>query len=164
MSRDLGGEVEKLMKSSNPFLKKKVRSIENSKRFFTVFFFDFQAVLCAVRIIRKVPEQFDVFQNSIRSLLSEKNHGSFVEKFFSFRRDVPLNHFVFCSGVLLTATTLITEMCQQNHQALQIFRKVRCFSFVFEKTDRQNKFSFPVLVSSEFSSNSKEFNHVRLQP
>ncbi|CAF1363684.1 unnamed protein product [Adineta ricciae] len=82
MSRDLGGEVEKLMKSSNPFLKKK-------------------AVLCAVRIIRKVPEQFDVFQNSIRSLLSEKNHG-----------------------VLLTATALIIEMCQQNSHALQIFRKL----------------------------------------
>ncbi|CAF3503997.1 unnamed protein product [Adineta steineri] len=82
MSRDLGGEVEKLMKSSNPYLKKK-------------------AVLCAVRIIRKVPEQFDVFQNSIRSLLSEKNHG-----------------------VLLTATALIIEMCKQNSQALQIFRKL----------------------------------------
>ncbi|CAF1202681.1 unnamed protein product [Rotaria sp. Silwood1] len=82
MSRDLGGEVEKLMKSSNPYLKKK-------------------AVLCAVRIIRKVPEQFDVFQNSVRSLLSEKNHG-----------------------VLLSAITLITEMCEQNNQALQIFRKV----------------------------------------
>ncbi|UJR30470.1 hypothetical protein I4U23_018003 [Adineta vaga] len=82
MSRDLGGEVEKLMKSSNPYVKKK-------------------AVLCAVRIIRKVPEQFDVFQNSIRSLLSEKNHG-----------------------VLLTATALIIEMCQQNSQALHIFRKL----------------------------------------
>ncbi|CAF3479564.1 unnamed protein product [Rotaria sp. Silwood1] len=82
MSRDLGGEVEKLMKSSNPYLKKK-------------------AVLCAVRIIRKVPEQFDVFQNSVRSLLSEKNHG-----------------------VLLSAITLITEMCEQNNQALQIFRKL----------------------------------------
>ncbi|CAF3018111.1 unnamed protein product [Rotaria sp. Silwood2] len=82
MSRDLGGEVEKLMKSSNPYLKKK-------------------AVLCAVRIIRKVPEQFDVFQNSVRSLLSEKNHG-----------------------VLLSAITLITEMCEQNNQALQVFRKL----------------------------------------
>ncbi|CAF4145058.1 unnamed protein product [Rotaria socialis] len=82
MSRDLGGEVEKLTKSSNPFIKKK-------------------AVLCAVRIIRKVPEQFDIFQNSVRSLLSEKNHG-----------------------VLLAAITLISEMCEQNQQALQIFRKV----------------------------------------
>ncbi|CAF1108009.1 unnamed protein product [Adineta steineri] len=82
MSRDLGGEVERLMKSSNVYLKKK-------------------AILCAVRIIRKVPEQFDVFQNSVRSLLSEKHHG-----------------------VLLTATTLITEMCQQNTQALQVFRNL----------------------------------------
>ncbi|UJR16061.1 hypothetical protein I4U23_002974 [Adineta vaga] len=82
MSRDLSGEVERLMKSSNVYLKKK-------------------AVLCAVRIIRKVPEQFDVFHNSVRSLLSEKNHG-----------------------VLLTATSLVTEMCQQNTQALQVFRKL----------------------------------------
>ncbi|CAF4662982.1 unnamed protein product, partial [Rotaria sp. Silwood2] len=82
MSRDLGGEVERLMKSTNPYLKKK-------------------AVLCAVRIIRKVPEQFDVFQNSVRSLLTEKNHG-----------------------VLLTATSLVTEMCEQNTQALQSFRKL----------------------------------------
>ncbi|CAF4299039.1 unnamed protein product, partial [Adineta steineri] len=55
MSRDLGGEVERLMKSANVYLKKK-------------------AILCAVHIIRKVPEQFDVFQNSVRSLLSEKHH------------------------------------------------------------------------------------------
>ncbi|CAF1293654.1 unnamed protein product [Adineta steineri] len=82
MSRDLGGEVERLMKSANVYLKKK-------------------AILCAVRIIRKVPEQFDVFQNSVRSLLSEKHHG-----------------------VLLTATTLITEMCQQNTQALHVFRNL----------------------------------------
>ncbi|CAF1019252.1 unnamed protein product [Adineta ricciae] len=82
MSRDLGDEVERLMKSSNVYLKKK-------------------AVLCAVRIIRKVPEQFDIFQNTIRSLLSEKNHG-----------------------VLLTATALVTEVCQQNTQALHVFRKL----------------------------------------
>lgn len=28
-------------------------------------------------------------------------------------------------GVLLTATALVAEMCQQNTQALQVFRKVR---------------------------------------
>ena len=71
MSRDLGGEVEKLMKSSNAFLKKKVNNFFLKRR----VYFLLQAVLCAIRIIRKVPEQFDVFQNSVRSLLSEKNHG-----------------------------------------------------------------------------------------
>jgi hypothetical protein len=35
MSRDLGGEVEKLMRSSNPYLKKKVRKKPISFRFFS---------------------------------------------------------------------------------------------------------------------------------
>jgi AP-1 complex subunit gamma-1 len=80
MSRDLGGEVERLMKSSNPYLKKKV-TLNYRKLIHKNICF--QAVLCAVRIIRKVPEQFDVFQNSVRSLLSEKNHGENSKKIFS---------------------------------------------------------------------------------
>lgn len=81
-----------------------------------------KAILCAVRIIRKVPEQYDVFQNSVRSLLTEKNHGLFLTfSYFSH-----LNKSIY-SGVLLTVTSLITEMCQQNAQALHMFRKVSIF-------------------------------------
>ncbi|XP_032239226.2 AP-1 complex subunit gamma-1 isoform X2 [Nematostella vectensis] len=56
MSRDLAGEIEKLIKSSNSYLRKK-------------------ATLCATRIIRKVPELMEIFVPSTRSLISERNHG-----------------------------------------------------------------------------------------
>ena len=56
MSRDLAVDVEKLIKTSNPYLKKK-------------------AILCAIRIIRKVPELMEIYIPSVRNLLNEKNHG-----------------------------------------------------------------------------------------
>lgn len=62
MARDLAGEIEKLMKSPNAYIRKK-------------------AVLCAFRIIRRVPELMEIFLPATRSLLNEKNHGT-VEFFF----------------------------------------------------------------------------------
>ena len=69
MSRDLVGEIERLLSSTNSFLRKK-------------------AALCALRIIRKVPDLIENFVDRAQALLSERNHG-----------------------VLLTGVTLITEMC-----------------------------------------------------
>jgi len=59
MSRDLAGEVERLMKSPNTFIRKK-------------------AALCAARIIRKVPEFQEVFLPASRSFITEKNHAVLI--------------------------------------------------------------------------------------
>lgn len=59
MSRDLAGEVERLMRSANTFIKKK-------------------AALCAARIIRKVPEFQEMFLPAARTFINEKNHGDLL--------------------------------------------------------------------------------------
>nr|CAG8455298.1 5272_t:CDS:10 [Entrophospora candida] len=81
MARDLCAEVEKLLSNFNTYIRKK-------------------AALCAMRIIRKVPELQENFISKAKSLLNDRNHG-----------------------VLLTAITLIIEMCSINSEALQTFRK-----------------------------------------
>ncbi|EGF98494.1 uncharacterized protein MELLADRAFT_113519 [Melampsora larici-populina 98AG31] len=81
MSRDLANEVEKLIGSSNTYIRKK-------------------AALCAMRIIKKVPELLDHFVAKATSLLSDRNHG-----------------------VLLCGVTLVTDMCAMDSDALKTFRK-----------------------------------------
>jgi AP-1 complex subunit gamma-1 len=73
MSRDLAVDVEKLIKTSNPYLKKK-------------------AILCAIRIIRKVPELMEIYIPSVRNLLNEKNHGKLL--LHCFFRKYSLNTFI----------------------------------------------------------------------
>ncbi|KAI8638021.1 adaptin N terminal region-domain-containing protein [Parasitella parasitica] len=81
MARDLCSEVEKLMRSSNTYICKK-------------------AALCALRIIRRVPELHENFISRSKSLLNDSSHG-----------------------VLITGITLVTEMCQQYPENSNIFRK-----------------------------------------
>lgn len=81
MSRDLCNEIEKLMGSSNTYIRRK-------------------AAICAMRIVRKVPDLIDHFADRTRQLLSDKNHG-----------------------VLLCAVTLAIEIVRQDADALQDFRR-----------------------------------------
>ncbi|KAM9328916.1 AP-1 complex subunit gamma-like 2 [Gastrophryne carolinensis] len=82
MCRDLAGEVEHLLKTSNSHVKKK-------------------AVLCAVHIIRKVPELVEMFIPAAEELLAERRHG-----------------------VLYGAVLLVTEICQRHPEACKHFRKI----------------------------------------
>lgn len=59
MARDLSGEVEKLLQSSNSYIRKK-------------------AALCSVRILRKVPDLADNFLKPATTLLSDKHHGALI--------------------------------------------------------------------------------------
>lgn len=56
MARDLFLDIEKILSSSNPYLKKK-------------------AALCAMRIINRVPELEENFIEKAKLLVNEKNHG-----------------------------------------------------------------------------------------
>ncbi|XP_044130242.1 AP-1 complex subunit gamma-like 2 [Bufo gargarizans] len=82
MCRDLAGEVERLLQTSNGHVKKK-------------------AVLCAVHIIRKVPDLVEMFIPTSEMLLAEKRHG------------------VFYGAVLLA-----TEICQRQPASIKGFRKI----------------------------------------
>ena len=103
MSRDLANEIEKLLGSSNTYIRKKVRiPTEYSVSPFQPLP---QASLCALRVVRKVPELADHFTTKAKNLLADRNHG-----------------------VLLTAITLVTEMCQIDAGCLEEFRNVRLSS------------------------------------
>ncbi|KAA1468867.1 Adaptor protein complex AP-1 gamma subunit [Dentipellis sp. KUC8613] len=80
MSRDLVNEIEKLLGSSNTYIRKK-------------------AALCALRVIKKVPDLTDHFIAKAKNLLADRNHG-----------------------VLLTAITMVIEMVQADPACLDEFR------------------------------------------
>ncbi|KAH9066856.1 Adaptor protein complex AP-1 gamma subunit [Lactarius vividus] len=80
MSRDLVNEIEKLLGSSNTYIRKK-------------------AALCALRVIKKVPDLSDHFTSKAKNLLADRNHG-----------------------VLLTAITLVIDMVQADPGCLEEFR------------------------------------------
>ncbi|XP_065078156.1 AP-1 complex subunit gamma-1-like [Ochlerotatus camptorhynchus] len=80
MGRDLSHEIERLIASSNAFLRKK-------------------AILCAFRMVRRVPELMEDYVPKCLHLLNEKNHG-----------------------ILVSTITLVTEMCEQSPVVLNYFK------------------------------------------
>ncbi|KAF0047349.1 hypothetical protein F2P81_000982 [Scophthalmus maximus] len=72
MCRDLAPEIDRLLRASNSYIKKK-------------------AALCAVHIVRKVHDLGELFAPAARSLLAEKNHGQLILTF-----SVCYNVFVPC--------------------------------------------------------------------
>ena len=81
MSRDLSNEVERLMGSANSYIRKK-------------------AALCAMRIVRKVPDLVEHFQPRAIQLLGDKSHG-----------------------VQLCALSLAMEICDVNPPSIRAFRR-----------------------------------------
>jgi len=100
MSRDLCNEVEKLLGSSNTYIRKKVCPRSRLPYFYWIDWHN-QAALCALRIVRKVPDLLPNFVPKAKSLLSDRNHG-----------------------VLLSGVTLITEMCEVEPAVTDEFRGV----------------------------------------
>jgi len=99
MSRDLANEIEKLLGSSNTYIRKKViMHFASCYLLLTTY----QAALCALRVVKKVPDIADHFTAKAKNLLTDRNHG-----------------------VLLTAITLVTELVQINNSCLEEFRSVR---------------------------------------
>ncbi|BDA45799.1 AP-1 complex subunit gamma-1 [Coccomyxa sp. Obi] len=81
MARDLTPELERLLQSSNSYIRKK-------------------AALCCIRVIRKVPESVEAFQDAAAKLLADRHHG-----------------------VLLTGVTLMLEVCAVEPAAIEAYRR-----------------------------------------
>lgn len=81
MCRALAREVDELLKSTNPYVRKK-------------------AALCAMRVVRKVEEIEDKFNDRIGSLLEDRNHG-----------------------VLLAGCSLLVSLLEQNPAHTPDFRR-----------------------------------------
>ncbi|CAL8470618.1 g10160 [Coccomyxa elongata] len=81
MARDLTPELERLLQSSNSYIRKK-------------------AALCCIRVIQKVPESVEAFQDAAAKLLADRHHG-----------------------VLLTGVTLMLEVCAVEPAAVEAYRR-----------------------------------------
>ena len=97
-----------------------------------------QAALCALRVIKKVPDLTDHFITKAKNLLADRNHG-----------------------VLLTAITLVIDMVQADPGCLQEFRNVYCIFFLFTKAECLQLW-LPGCTPPR--SAPKIFGHDRIQP
>ncbi|KAK4263261.1 hypothetical protein QN277_028698 [Acacia crassicarpa] len=117
MARDLAPEVERLLQFRDPNVRKK-------------------AALCAIRIIKKVPDLAENFINSAAALLREKHHG-----------------------VLITGVQLCTELCKVSAEALEYFRMKCTESVVRSLKDLVNS---PYAPEYDIAGITDPFLHIRL--
>ncbi|CAI9092868.1 OLC1v1028213C3 [Oldenlandia corymbosa var. corymbosa] len=117
MARDLAPEVERLLQFRDPNIRKK-------------------AALCAIRIVKKVPDLAENFINPAASLLKEKHHG-----------------------VLLTGVQLCTDLCKISDDALEYFRKKCTDGSVKLLRDLANS---PYAPEYDISGIADPFLHIRL--
>ncbi|KAE8023419.1 hypothetical protein FH972_009113 [Carpinus fangiana] len=117
MARDLAPEVERLLQFRDPNTRKK-------------------AALCAIRIIKKVPDLAENFINPAAALLKEKHHG-----------------------VLITAVQLCTDLCKVSADALEYFRKKCTESLVKTLKDIVNS---PYAPEYDIAGIADPFLHIRL--
>uniref|UniRef100_A0A8C4HKZ7 AP-1 complex subunit gamma n=1 Tax=Dicentrarchus labrax TaxID=13489 RepID=A0A8C4HKZ7_DICLA len=81
MCRDLAPEIDRLLRASNSYIKKK-------------------AALCAVHIVRKVHDLGELFTPAARSLLAEKNHGQLIN----------LYNVVICLPISFMLSQLVSQV------------------------------------------------------
>jgi len=122
MSRDLGSEVEKLMRSTNPYLKKKVSAFFITKYWFEwKYFLSRRPFFVLFEWYEKSPNKSIYFKILFEVSLVTKlmvRYKSNIEVYFLYHR------FSVLLGVLLVTVTLLNEMCEQESECLQAFRKV----------------------------------------
>lgn len=106
MARDLAPDIEQLLGSPNTYIRKK-------------------AALCAVRIVRKVPEMAERYAARVRALLADKVPTG---------RKKRVRCASCCAGgsparvqnhaVLLTGLQLLIELCELDHSYISMFKEV----------------------------------------
>ncbi|KAG6654464.1 hypothetical protein CIPAW_05G147600 [Carya illinoinensis] len=117
MARDLAPEVERLLQFRDPNTRKK-------------------AALCAIRIIKKVPDLAENFINPAAALLKEKHHG-----------------------VLITGVQLCTDLCKVSAEALEYCRKKCTGGLVRTLKDVANS---PYAPEYDIAGITDPFLHIRL--
>ena len=93
MLRDLSSEVEKLLSSSSSYIRKK-------------------AALCAVRVLKKLPEMSDRYASKCINLINDKNHGVIITS---------LSVLIECSSI---NPNFISELIQQLPNVLKLMRNL----------------------------------------
>jgi AP-1 complex subunit gamma-1 len=117
-----------LLGSSNTYIRKKVSLVSQMTVLVQA---DQQAALCALRVIRRVPDLMDNFTSKAKSLLQINNHG-----------------------VLLAGITLITEMCAADEAICHTFRKVSWLK-TFRATKADDSGNGPTCKTPQITSNDR---------